>query len=178
MACVSATPSSLPTVLSRRRVLLGGVAVVISGCGVFGEAQTDRPTPEVATPDPLLAVSAAARSDAAVATQLAATNPPQAVVLQNIAAERTAHAQALDAEITRAAGTRAAGTSAPSPTPAPAVPAPVVAPNAAPTVAVLRAGLQEHQRAAAGLAYTVAPYRAGLLGSIAAACATQLVVLP
>ncbi len=172
MTFVSATPSSLPTVLSRRRVLLGGVALVISGCSVFGEQQTNRSTPEVPTPDPLLAVSAAARADAAVATQLAATSALQAVVLQSIAAERTAHAQALDAEITRAAGS-----SAPSPTPAPAVPAPVVAPTAAPTVASLRAGLQEHQRAAAGLAYTVAPYRAGLLGSIAAACATQLAAL-
>ena len=172
MSNVPATPSSLPTVLSRRCVLLGGVGLLISGCSVFGEQEPTRSTPELATPDLLLAVSAAARADAAAATQLAATSPPQAVVLQSIAAERTAHAQALDAEITRAAGT-----SAPTPTPAPAVPAPVVAPNAAPTVTALRAGLQEHQRAAAGLAYTVAPYRAGLLGSIAAACATQLAVL-
>ncbi|MEO9223267.1 MAG: hypothetical protein ABI251_16140 [Mycobacteriaceae bacterium] len=168
-----ATPSSFPTVLSRRCVLLGGAGLVISGCSLFGEQPRNQSTPDVATPDPLLVVSAAARADAAAATQLAATSPPQVAVLQSIAAERTAHAQALDAEITRAAGT-----SSPSSTPAPAVPAPVVAPTPAPTAASLRAGLQEHQRAATQLAYTVAPYRAGLLGSIAAACATQLAVLP
>lgn len=171
------SPASLPLVLSRRHVLLGGAALLVSGCSVFGDRQANQSAPEVPGPDPLLPLSAAATADAALATQLAAISPAQAVALQQIAAERSAHAQALEAEITRAAGSSGA-----PPTPLPAsfslTPGPIRAPSIpAPAIPALQLGLRDNQRIAAELARTVVPYRAGLLGSVAAACAAQLAVL-
>lgn len=58
------------------------------------------------------------------------------------------------------------------------VPAPVTPPaTAPPTAAALRSSLQSSQTIAADLARTVPPYRAGLLGSVAAACAAEQAVL-
>ncbi len=172
--------------VSRRHLLLGSAALVVAagsaGCGVLGDDRSDAQRSPIPSPDPLLGVARAARADAAAATQLAAVTPPQAVPLRTIAAERTAHAQTLDAEIARAAGTTVGGAGAPSEsvatTPAPVTPVTVTPGTVAPgTVAALRDSLQRNQGAAAELARSAPPYRAGLLGSVAAACAAGLAVL-
>ncbi|QBJ98863.1 hypothetical protein ERC79_21025 [Rhodococcus sp. ABRD24] len=105
-----------------------------------------------------------ARRDAVNATTAIAANPGLAGALGIVAAERTAHADALDAEIARAAASTTSATTTP----------PVAAP---PTLAQLRADLASVQRDAAQLARTQSGYRAGLLGSISAACAAQQAVL-
>lgn len=178
MTVVPTTPVRRAPVVSRRHLLLGGAALVAAagtaGCGVLGDGRSDAQLSPTPSPDPLLDVARAARADAAAATQLAAVTPPQAVPLRTIAAERTAHAQALDAEITRAAGTIVGG-----PAPSETLSVPSSIPTSAPpaTVAALRDSLLRNQSAAAELASTAPSYRAGMLGSVAAACASALVVL-
>jgi len=181
MTVVSAPPVRRAPVVSRRHLLLGSAALVVAagsaGCGVLGDDRSDAQRSPIPSPDPLLGAARAARADAAAATQLAAVTPPQAVPLRTIAAERTAHAQTLDAEIARAAGTTVGGAGAPSESVA-TTPAPVTPVTVTPgTVAALRDSLQRNQGAAAELARSAPPYRAGLLGSVAAACAAGLAVL-
>ena len=182
MNVVSPAPFIQHPVINRRRILFGATALVTmavgTGCGFFsGEQKTVEPS-DTPAEDPLLPIANAARADAAIATQVANSSPTRAVQLAIIAAERTAHATALDAEIARAAGK---GANSPSPvseaalTSASAAPSTAVAP--APTVEGLRTRLQHNQSAAADLARTVPAYRAGLLGSVAAACAAELAVL-
>lgn len=167
-----------------RRTLLRGAAVLAfatasAGCGVFS-GPTERPSPPPADlrADPLLPVAAAARADAAMAARVVPSAPAQAATLAVIATERSAHADALESEIARAAGVVTPGTAATFAPPLPPSTVPAVpAPNPEPTVAALRLSLGGNQQTAAELARTVPAYRAGLLGSIAAACATTLTVL-
>ncbi|WP_164860583.1 hypothetical protein [Rhodococcus sp. X156] len=188
MTVVPPVTSPVLPVLTRRRFALGATAVAMtlaaSGCGVLGGSDSPDQQEQDVEPrvDPLIALAAAARADAAAATQLATTVPEQAVVLSTVSADRTAHAEAIEAEVTRAAGptpatpqsgatstTQPATTSAAGST-APATPGPA-------TVAELKTELQAHERAAAELARTEPAYRAGLLGSVAAACASHQAVL-
>ncbi|MGZ4523541.1 MAG: hypothetical protein ACXVXO_09010 [Mycobacteriaceae bacterium] len=178
MNVVSPAPFIQHPVINRRRILFGATALVMmavgTGCGFFsGEQKTVEPS-DTPAEDPLLPIADAARTDAAMATQVASSSPAQAVQLAIIAADRTAHATALDAEIARAAGK---GANSPSPVSASASAAPSTAVAPAPTVEGLRTRLQHNQSAAADLARTVPAYRAGLLGSVAAACAAELAVL-
>ncbi|WP_280457995.1 MULTISPECIES: hypothetical protein [Nocardia] len=128
----------------------------------------------ITEPDVLVAPEFSARTDAAAATAAIAVDPARSAALTTIAAERTAHADALRAEIDRAIGvygdgtTPAVQTPAPTTTPAPATP---------PSIDALRTQLGSSQRAAADLAVTQSGYRAGLLASISAACAVQVGVL-
>lgn len=186
---------------SRRTVLRAagglGAGALLAGC----TAQAPPAPPQVVVPpDPLVVLAVAARADAAAAASAAPTTPAKAVVLATVAAERRAHADALDAEIARAAGsvdgtpltpppatTPAAATppgstpaaaTPPGSTPAAATPAastPPVTPPA--TLAQVVAALTANQRTAAAAAIGAPPYRAGLLGSVAAACAAELAVL-
>lgn len=135
-------------------------SAALSGCTLG----TDAP-PE---PDAFIALAAAARTDAGMATALSAQSPGQAAALTTIAAERTAHAEALEAELLRANGPT---TPAPEPSPA------TTAPATPPTIDGLRAALASAQRAAADTARAASGYRAGLAGSISAACAAQNEVL-
>ncbi|MDH6281833.1 hypothetical protein M2280_003055 [Prescottella agglutinans] len=154
--------------LSRRAALrvagsaaLGASALALTtGCSDSGSA--DSP----AEVDALTTQAERARRDAANATAAIAVLPDRAGALGVVAAERSAHADALDAEIARAA------TVTPSST-APTTP-PVTAP---PTLEQLRADLADSQKEAARLARAQSGYRAGLLGSISAACAAQQAVL-
>jgi len=149
-------------------VLLGAAALLLTagagGCGLLGS--TTPPAPP--QPDALLPLAAAARADAALARSLATLVPQQAGAMQTVSAERSAHADALVVEIVRAAGPPSPPPS-PSPTPAPGPPQP--------TLGDLRTSLQRNQAAAAELARTSPAYRAGLLGSVAAACAAEVAVL-
>ncbi len=181
---------------SRRTVLRAagglGAGALLAGC----TAQAPPTPPQVVVPpDPLGVLAVAARADAAAAASAAPTTPAKAVVLATVAAERRAHADALDAEIARAAGsvdgtpltpppattpaaTTPPGSTPPGSTPAAAPPAastPPVTPPA--TLAQVVAALTANQRTAAAAATGAPPYRAGLLGSVAAACAAELAVL-
>src|SRR5699024_6769865 len=126
-------------------------------------------------PDPLIALARDAERDAAEATRLASGTTDDAPSLHVIADERRAHAEALRTEIDRVAADTTDPESAQTPT---GVPSEASAP-AAPTVDELRGALATSQRAAADTARGLTGYRAGLAGSISAACAAeQKVLLP
>ncbi len=154
--------------LSRRAALrvagsaaLGASALALTtGCADSGQA--DSP----AEIDALTAQAERARRDATNATAAIALLPDRAGALGVVAAERSAHADALDAEIARVATVTPSSTTSSTP--------PVAAP---PTLDQLRADLADSQKDAARLARTQSGYRAGLLGSISAACAAQQAVL-
>ncbi|WP_450104138.1 hypothetical protein [Rhodococcus triatomae] len=169
----SHTGAARHRMLSRRAALrFGAVAIgataAAAGAAGCSSADDDR----AAEPDPLLTALDAARRDADAAAAAAAVTPDRAGALAVIAAERTAHADALATEIARAAGedptlpsatTSAAATSA--------------APITPPTIDALRSMLAESQRGAAALARSLDGYRAGLTGSISAAVGAQQAVL-
>lgn len=116
----------------------------------------------------------AARTDAVWAKAAIATAPEHAAALNTVAAQRTQHADTLRAEIDRAVGVYGDGTKPASPTPP--VPAPA-APVPPPNPAAVRGRLVDSQKSAAELAATLSGFRAGLLGSISACCATHAKVL-
>ncbi|MBH0775230.1 hypothetical protein IT779_02895 [Nocardia sp. NEAU-351] len=157
---------------------MGAIALTaVAGCA-------DEP---IYLPDPLAAQESSARADAAAATAAIALAPQRQAALAAIAAQRTEHAAALLAEVQRVIGVYGDGTTpvhrtadpntpvaAPGRTPAPTAPLEPVAP---PSLDQLREQLTRSQRSAADLARTQNGYRAGLLASISAACATQTGVL-
>jgi hypothetical protein len=165
-------------VLSRRRVLTGASGLLVLGLTVSTAAACGATRPK--EPDPLEAVLAAARSDSELAAAAAKTAPAQiGPALLVVAAERARHASALVEELARAAGeptptatsgaaADAAGTptstTSAGPTPPP------------PTVNDVVNALRQAGESAATLAPTLSGYRAGLLGSIAAACTTAATV--
>lgn len=153
--------------LDRRRVLrlAGGTALAalapLTGCTYL------RPKP--AGPEPLLGQETAARTDAQWAKAAAAAVPERAAVLDIVATQRGEHAQALRAEIDRALGVYRDGTrpaTANAPVEIPAPPSPL-------TVAALQQRLMQSQQSAADLTHSLSGYRAGLLASISACCATH-----
>ncbi|MFZ4373229.1 MAG: hypothetical protein ACOYO2_08345 [Mycobacterium sp.] len=166
-------PGDMPA-LSRRRVLLGGgrgllalalVGTAAAACGSSGPPE----------PDPLEAELAAARADSELAAAAAKVGPPAlAPALIEVSAERARHATALIEELSRAAGkptpTPGAETTSASATAQSTPPAPP--PRLQDVVAALRRSGEN----AAKLAPTLSGYRAGLLGSIAAACTTAWTV--
>jgi hypothetical protein len=155
-------PSALPH-LSRRRLLIGSAALAALGatsvaCG------SKSPPPDVSA---LTAQLERARSDSQLATGAASSAPPPvASALTAVAAERSAHAEALAEEITRITGatptsstsSSSASTSAPSQPPAPPTPGAVVD------------ALRQSADGAAKAAAEESGYAAGLLGSVAASC--------
>lgn len=173
-----AVPTTVASpVFSRRSSFrLAGVAAVgVLGASTLAACSNDDPSqPE--PPDPLIAQENSARADAAAAQSAAAVAPDRAAVLTLIAAERTAHADALRAEVARLVGTYPDGSTPSSEATATATPTP--APAAPPaSVDAVRAQLVAAQNSAAALARTLSDYRAGLLGSISAACAVHAGVL-
>ncbi|WP_328397508.1 hypothetical protein [Nocardia sp. NBC_00416] len=151
------------------RVAGGGTAALLALPALVACAEEP-----ITEPDVLVAHEFSARSDAAAATAAIAIDPQRTAALTTIAAERTAHADALRTEIDRAIGVYGDGT-----TPAVRTPAPTTtpAPDAPPSIGALRDQLNASQRAATDLAVTQSGYRAGLLASISAACAVQVGVL-
>jgi hypothetical protein len=155
-----------PPALSRRRVLAGGsrgllalalIGTAVSACGSTGSSG----------PDPLEAELSAARADSELAAAAAKSAPPGiAPALIELSAVRARHATALVEELSRAAG-KPTPTSSAAATPSSAAPA-APAPRPQDVIAALRRSGEN----AAKLAPTLSGYRAGLLGSIAAACTT------
>ncbi|MFI5779899.1 hypothetical protein [Nocardia sp. NPDC051570] len=165
------TAAVSPPAINRRSLLriAGGGALAIGALGMTACAE-DKP----AGPDVLLAQEQSARVDAVWAKAAVAATPDRTAALTLIATQRTEHADALRAEIDRALGVYGDGTKPKSNTPPVTVP---LAPTSPPTVAALRDQLTQSQRAAADLAATLSGYRAGLLASISACCATHTGVL-
>ncbi|MFR9751843.1 hypothetical protein ACL02S_12505 [Nocardia sp. 004] len=169
-------PESHPAALDRRNALrlAGRGTVGILALGALAGCATEDTVQE---PDPLAAQEALARADAAAATAAIAMEPQRHAALSAIAAERTAHAEALRTEIDRVIGVYADGTTPVRRTQESDAAAAATGTVVAPNIVALRTQLTESQKSAADLARTLSGYRAGLLASISAACATQAGVL-
>ena len=166
-------PSTEPgfrPVVSRRRVLAGGAALAVLGMAV--PACSSPPAPPAV--DELESQLTLARRDSELAAvAAAAAEKPVSVALTEVAAERAQHAQALTTEIARLAvkpTSTSSETTSPTTTSSPAAAAPP--PSLADVVKSLRASAAS----ASQLASTSSGYRAGLLGSIAAACTASYTV--
>ncbi|MGP4018191.1 hypothetical protein [Saccharopolyspora sp. 5N708] len=123
-------------------------------------------------PDPLVALATAAKSDVQLAKAVAQAHAGLADAANEVASARTAHAEAMQREVDRV--------NPPDPDDPPSVPD--VAPQPAPTAAdaaakVLRDALAMAQQKAAQLVPGLPTYRAGLVGSISASCASLREVL-
>ncbi len=168
--------------LDRRSALrlAGGGTVGVLALGALVGCTGDDVVHE---PDPLAAQEIAARADAAAASAAIAVAPQRHAALTAIAAERTAHADALRTEMDRVIGVYADGTKPVHRTrangsgPSAVASGSAVPPTAPPTVDALRAQLTESRKSAADLARALSGYRAGLLASISAACAVHAGVL-
>jgi hypothetical protein len=161
---MSNVPATSPTV-SRRRALIGGAALALLSTTAAG-CSTPAPRPEI---EALVTQLGRARADSELAAGAATAARPQiAAGLNTVAAERSAHAQALSDEITRITGdapqAAASASSAPTSTGTSAEPLPP------PTPKDVIAALQQSADGAAQLAAQQSGYAAGLLGSIAASC--------
>ncbi len=165
-------PGPVPTpVLSRRRLLADGGRTLVA-LALVGTAVACGPS-RPPGPDPLEAELQAARQDSELATEAAkAATPPMAAALREVAALRTRHAEALVEELARTAGepiptetTTTSTSAAPSGDPAPP-----------PTVGDVVGALRTSADNAAKLVPTLSGYRAGLMGSIAAACTAAFTV--
>jgi hypothetical protein len=155
-----------PPALSRRRVLAGGSRGLLA-LALIGTAVTACGSTGSSGPDPLEAELSAARADSELAAAAAKSAPPGiAPALIELSAVRARHATALVEELSRAAG-QPTPTSSAAATPSSAAPA-APAPRPQDVIAALRRSGEN----AAKLAPTLSGYRAGLLGSIAAACTT------
>ena len=142
---------------SRRGVLVAlAVLAVASGCTTHAAKPT---------PDPLLPLLNAATSDAVAAAADAKAFADNAPTLAVIAAVRRQQAAALRTEVDRAAAVTATPTATTSAAPPPPT-------NEATATAALLTGMTDAQREAARLMPDLPSYRAGLVGSVAAGCAS------
>ncbi|MGD9620471.1 MAG: hypothetical protein AB7G47_08025 [Mycolicibacterium sp.] len=165
---------SRPPTLSRRSVLSGAAALAILGASAVTSAGcgTAPPPPDL---DDLTTALDRARADSRLAAEVAETagaarsagsahSRGSAVdALTEVAAERAAHAEAVAAEIERLTGSVA-----PTTTTTTSVSASAAAPE--PSVEDVIGALRASADSAAQAATVLSGYRAGLLGSIAAAC--------
>lgn len=172
---MSKVPSAQAT-LSRRRVLISGAALALLsttavGCG----APAKKPDVEA-----LVAQLDRARSDSQLAAGAAsAARPDVAAALTTVAAERSAHVQALTDEITRISGEApqtSTSTSASATSNNPMSTSTTGAPLPPPKPADVVAALKQSADSAAQAAAQQSGYPAGLLGSIAASCTAAFTV--
>lgn len=145
--------------VGRRAVLAGLILPLAAAC----TAEPKPPPP----PDPLAELAGQARKDAAAATALAQSSPELAALAGEVAKARTAHATALQAEVDRERPP--VSSTAPPPTSGAA--------SAPATKATMVEALKAAEQKAGALVPTVSRYRAGLLGSVAAGCASLREVL-
>ncbi|MGA9310186.1 MAG: hypothetical protein WBV74_07420 [Pseudonocardiaceae bacterium] len=160
---------------SRRGVLTVGTALLLTGPAVLTGCSSSARAPS--GPDPLESPARRAEADAALAQAVVQTqtqtNPALAASAKALAEDRTTHATALRAELRRARPLPASTSAVPSPVATPAV--------AAPDLSAARTALAQAARTAqdeaAGLVVTLPGYRAALLASVAACCATHVALL-
>lgn len=154
--------------VTRRAALrLGAFAALVPVVAACTEEPSAPPPP-----DPLAELAAKARADAALATAIATAQPAVATAATEIAEARTEHARVLQAEVDRErppASSSPSSSSSTRPPAAPDVPAD--------GVAALVDALTTAEKQAADLVPSAKRYRAGLLGSVAAGCASLRVVL-
>ena len=149
--------------VTRRAALrLGALAALVPVVAACTEEPSAPPPP-----DPLAELAAKARADAALATAIATAQPGLATAATEIAGARTEHATALQAEVDRERPP--VSSSSTRPPAEPEIPAD--------GVAALVDALTTAEKQAADLVPSVPRYRAGLLGSVAAGCASLRVVL-
>lgn len=153
--------------LSRRAVFRLTAGAALGAVGLTATAGCATGEDTAATVDTLTTHLRRARSDSAAAESLIVSRPELTDALTVVRSERSAHADALAAEIDRVAG--GSSTSTPSPEPTTAAPTP--------SLDELVSGLNDSARGAAQSARDESGYRAGLLGSISAACAVQVAVV-
>jgi len=154
--------------VNRRRALTGGIA--LTALAIAATACSSPPPPPAV--DELEAQLTSARQDSELATAAAVGAPQQvSTALQQVAAERSQHAQALANEITRLAPT-----STPPATTGPTTTTTSAAAAPPPPLASVINSLKASADSARQLASTSSGYRAGLLGSIAAACTASYTV--
>ena len=155
-------------------MLVGATALALLGGTVATACSSSPPVKDV---DALIGVLERARDDSQLAGNAAAAAAPKiAAALSVVADQRAAHARALTDEITRISGeapTTSASTSASSTSATPTTSGP---PPKPPTTADVVAALKQSADGAGLLATQQAGYRAGLLGSIAAACTAAAAV--
>ena len=160
-------PAFPDPVLSRRRLLALALMVPALGSATVACGRSGPPGP-----DPPEDQLTAARRDSEMAAAAAkAAAPGFAPGLSVVAAERARHASALVEELARAAGKPTPTTESSS-----AAPTPSAKPAPPPSVEDVAKALRASADSAAKLAPTLSGYRAGLMGSIAAACATSAAV--
>jgi len=145
--------------------LAGGAAVAL--LGITGSACSSPPAPPAV--DELESQLELARHDSELATAAAAAaaDKPVSAALAEVASERTQHAQALATEIARLAVNNPTSSSTATTSPTTTTSAAAAPP---PSLADVINSLRGSAASASHLAMTSSGYRAGLLGSIAAAC--------
>lgn len=155
-------------------MLVGAAALALLGGTVATACGSSLPVKDV---DALIGALERARDDSQLAGNAAAAAAPKiAAALSVVADQRAAHARALTDEITRISGeapTTSAATSASSTSANPTTSGP---PPKPPTTADVVAALKQSADGAGLLATQQSGYRAGLLGSIAAACTAAATV--
>ena len=145
-------------------MLAGGAAVAL--LGITGSACSSPPAPPAV--DELESQLELARHDSELATAAAAAaDKPVSAALAEVASERTQHAQALATEIARLAVNNPTSSSTATTSPTTTTSAAAASP---PSLADVINSLRGSAASASHLAMTSSGYRAGLLGSIAAAC--------
>jgi hypothetical protein len=163
---------------NRRRVLAAGATLLLAGPAALTGCTLPARAPE--GPDPLEAPARRAEADAALATgvaQLAAhAGPVLATAARALAADRMAHATMLRAELRRVRPGPASSSVSPPVAPLPSNPEP-----SNPALAGAQGTLAQAVRAAhdeaAELVMTLPGYRAALLASVAACCASHAALL-
>jgi hypothetical protein len=146
--------------------LVAGAALAAAGLTSVTACTPGQDTAE--TVDTLTTHLRQARQDARSAAALAASIPDRAAALSVVELERTAHADALATEIDRVAG---------GSTTTPAASVTTDSSGPPPTWDELVAALTDSARSAADSARNESGFRAGLLGSISAACTTSVEVV-
>jgi len=173
-------PGSHP---SRRRILAAGATLLVTAPAALAACTGSARAPE--RPDPLEAPARRAETDTALAqavAQIAAqagtqTHPDLATAARALAADRTAHAITLHAELRRVRPGPAASNAAPLAAPTSIAPLPTDPPDLTGARASLTEAVRAAQDEAARLVMTLPGYRAALLASVAACCASHAAVL-
>jgi len=161
-------PPTVP-VVTRRRVLAGGA--VLAALGITATACGSRQDQPPAV-DPLEAQLTLARHDSDLAAAAATTESSRvAAALKQVASEREQHATALSAEIARVAGITSSTSSSTTTTTTTSA-----ATRPPPALSDVVGSLRASAASAGQLATTESGYRAGLMGSIAAACTAAYTV--
>jgi hypothetical protein len=148
--------------LSRRALLRAGALIAVAGPLAAACTTTSAPL----APDPLQPMLNAATKDASTAKSAAAAYADNGATLSVIASVRQTQAAALRTEVKRAQGIPAPTTTA-GPSTSPAKPASETA-----VTSQLLAALTTAQTQAAALLPRLPRYRCGLVGSVAAGCAS------